>query len=185
VSTLMVAEPFFLIPATVTPIVQGNMVVELVVESLVPMATTPIVGSLMADINEEEEPIFQEPIDNHEEEQQQPPIQDVPHNEPPKRSQRARRLAISEDYEVYVSGEIQMEGDPTSFEEAMRSAHSSKWFEAMEDEMRSMSTNRVCDLEEIPEGAKTVGCKWVYNTKCDSKGNIERFKAQLVAKGFT
>jgi hypothetical protein len=38
------------------------------------------------------------------------------HNEPTKRSQRARRLAISEDYEVYISEEIQMDGDPTSFE---------------------------------------------------------------------
>jgi hypothetical protein len=27
--------------------------------------------------------------------------------------------AISDDYEVYVSEEIQIEGDPTSFEEAM------------------------------------------------------------------
>jgi hypothetical protein len=67
----------------------------------------------------------------------------------------------------------------------MRSAHSSKWLEAMEDEMRSMSTNRVWDLEEISKGAKTIGCKWVYKTKCDSKGNIERFKARLVAKSFT
>jgi hypothetical protein len=46
----------------------------------------------------------------------------------------------------------------------------------MEDEMRSMSVNKVWDLEEIPKGAKTVGCKWVYKTKCDSNGNIERFK---------
>jgi hypothetical protein len=91
----------------------------------------------MIDINEEEEPVFQKPITNLEEEQQHPPIQDVPHNEPPRRSQRARRSAISEDYEVYVSEEIQMEGDPTSFEEVMRSAHSSKWLEAVEDEMRS------------------------------------------------
>jgi hypothetical protein len=30
--------------------------------------------------------------------------------------------------------------------------------EAMEDEMRSISTNRVWDLEEISKGAKTVGC---------------------------
>jgi hypothetical protein len=47
----------------------------------------------------------------------------------------------------------------------------------MEDEMRSMSINKVWDLEEIPKGAKTVGCKWVYKMKCDSKRNIERFKA--------
>jgi hypothetical protein len=59
----------------------------------------------------------------------------------------------------------------------MRSAHSSKWFDAMKDEMRSMSVNKVCDLEEIPKGAKTVGCKWFYKTKYDSNRNIERFKA--------
>jgi hypothetical protein len=149
------------------------------------VAATPIVGSPMAEVDEEEEPIFQKPIVNHEEEQQQPPIQDMPHNEPPRRSHMAKSSAISDDYEVYVSEEIQMEGDPSSFEEAMRSAHSSKWLEAMEDEIRSMSTNRVWDLEEIPKWDKTVGCKWVYKIKCDSKGNIERFKAWLVAKGFT
>jgi hypothetical protein len=83
----------------------------------------------------------------------------VPHNEPPRRSQRARRSAISKDYEIYVSEEIQIEGDPASFEEAMRSAHSSKWLDAMKDEMRSMSINKVWYLEEIPKGVKTVGYK--------------------------
>ena len=62
----------------------------------------------------------------------------------------------------YECEEFQMEGDPTSFEEAMRSAHSSKWLEAMEDEMKSMKTNGVWNLQTIPKGAKTVGCKWVY-----------------------
>jgi hypothetical protein len=109
----------------------------------------------------------------------------VSRNEPPRRSQRNRRSAIFDDYEVYVSEEIKMEGDTTSFEEAMRSVHSSKWLEAMEDEIRSMSTNKVRDLEEISKGAKIVSCKWVYKTKCDSKGNIERFKTRLVAKHFT
>jgi hypothetical protein len=73
-------------------------------------------------------------------------MQDVPHNESPRRSQRAKRSTISDDYEVYISKKIQIKGDPFSFEEAMRSAHSSKWLEAMEDEMRSMSTNKVWDL---------------------------------------
>jgi hypothetical protein len=66
----------------------------------------------------------------------------------------------------------------------MRSAHSSKWLEDMKDEMRYMSTNKVWDLEEILKGAKIVGYKWVYKTKCDSKGNIEIFKTRLVAKDF-
>ena len=70
-----------------------------------------------------------------------------------------------------------MDGDPTSFEEAMRSAQSSKWLEAMQDEMRSMNNNGVWDLETIPKGAKTAGCKWVYKTKYNPKGNVERFKA--------
>jgi hypothetical protein len=55
----------------------------------------------------------------------------------------------------------------------------------MEDEMRSMNANQVWKLEEIPKGAKRVGCKWVYKIKRDSKGNIDRFKTRLVIKDFT
>jgi hypothetical protein len=109
----------------------------------------------------------------------------VPNVEAPRKSQRVRRSAMPDDYKVYNTEEFQMEGDPTSFEEAMRSDNSSKWLEAMEDKIKSMSTNKVWDLEPIPKRAKTVGCKWVYRTKHDSQGNIERIKAQLVAKGFT
>ena len=62
---------------------------------------------------------------------------------------RVRKPAIPGDYEVNECEEFQIEGDPTSFEEALRSAHSSKWLEAMQDEIRSMSTNNVWDLEKI------------------------------------
>ena len=78
-----------------------------------------------------------------------------------------------------------MKGDPTSFEEAMRSVYSFNWQETMEVEMNSMNTNDVWDLEEIPNGAKIVGYKWVYKTKYDSKGNVERYKARLSAKCFS
>jgi hypothetical protein len=102
----MVAEPFFSVPTAVTPMAQGNVVAEPVADSPVLMTAMPIVGSPMTEVDEELEPVFQEPITNHEEEQQEPPVQDVAHNEPPRRSQRARRSAISNGYKVYVSEEI-------------------------------------------------------------------------------
>jgi hypothetical protein len=37
-------------------------------------------------------------------------------------------------------------------------------------------------LVEIPKGAKTVGCKWVYKIKCDSRGNIEKYKTLTCGK---
>jgi hypothetical protein len=55
----------------------------------------------------------------------------------------------------------------------------------MQEELNSISSNDVWDLVDIPDGVKPVGCKWVYKTKHDSKGNVERFKARHVAKGFT
>jgi len=55
----------------------------------------------------------------------------------------------------------------------------------MKDEMNSMQSNGVWNLVKLPNGAKTIGCKWVFRTKRDSLGNIERYKARLVAKGFT
>ena len=87
---------------------------------------------------------------------------------------------LSED--LYDVGKI---NDPATFREAVESENSTKWIEAMEEELKSMCSNQVWDLIEIPDGVKTVGCKWVYKNKCDSKGKIERFKARLVAKGFT
>ena len=163
--TPMIQEPFFSIPAAAPT--QDNVDV------------TPAVGSPVVTMNENEDPVTTD-----EGEPQQPHTENVPEGETLRRSQRTRKPAIPNDFEIYVSEEVQMEGDPTTFEEAIKSPHSSKWLEAMEDEMRSMSSNKVWDLEEVPKGAKTVGCKWVYKTKCDSRGNIERYKARLVAKGF-
>jgi hypothetical protein len=67
VPTPMVTELFFSVTAVVTPIVQGNVVVEPVVDAPVLMAVMAIIGSPMVEIDEEEEPIFQKPIANHEE----------------------------------------------------------------------------------------------------------------------
>jgi hypothetical protein len=55
----------------------------------------------------------------------------------------------------------------------------------MNDELDSMHKNDVWELVELPKGAKPIGCKWVFKTKLDPNGNVERHKARLVAKGYT
>lgn len=67
----------------------------------------------------------------------------------------------------------------------MDSDNVEKWLEAMKDEFKSMEQNGVWDIVELLEGCKKVGCKWVFKTKRDSHGNLERYKARLVTKGFT
>ncbi|CAD5181857.1 unnamed protein product, partial [Musa acuminata subsp. malaccensis] len=75
--------------------------------------------------------------------------------------------------------------DPLSFSQAIESNDSEKWYDAMKEELKSMVQNDVWDLIELPNDCKRVGCKWVFKTKRDSKGNIERYKARLVAKDFS
>ncbi|WVZ82074.1 hypothetical protein U9M48_029381 [Paspalum notatum var. saurae] len=190
----MVEEPYFSMFAEAAPPVQPTVVATPTVD----------VGSSGTTANEQEivpvpepraatpEPLAPDAAETEGSEQEIVPDSPPPEQPrveeqdvPVRRSQRVRKSAIPDDYEVYVSEDIALEGDPTTYEEAMRSPDSSKWLAAMEDEMRSMDTNKVRDLEEIPKGAKKVGCKWVYKTKRDSKGNVERYKARLVAKGFT
>jgi hypothetical protein len=79
------------------------------------------------------------------------------------------------------TNDIGIETDPTSFKEAMKSSHLSEWLDDVKDETKSKSTNDVWGLVEILKGSKTVGCKWVYNTKYDSKGNVKRFTPRLMA----
>jgi hypothetical protein len=66
VPTLMVAEPLFSVLAAVAPMAQGNVVVEPVADSPIPMTATPIIGSPMTEVDEDLEQVFQKPIINHE-----------------------------------------------------------------------------------------------------------------------
>ena len=106
-----------------------------------------------------------------------------------RRSQREKRPTISNDYVIYLyETEIELSingNDPASFSQAISYDNSEKWLNSMKEEINSMEHNGVWNLVELPKDCKRVGCKWVFKTKRDSYGNIDRYKAKLVAKEFT
>ena len=51
--------------------------------------------------------------------------------------------------------------------------------------MKALEKNKTWNVTTLPDGKKTIGCKWVFTLKYNSDGSIERYKARLVAKGFT
>ena len=75
--------------------------------------------------------------------------------------------------------------EPRTVQEAITSSYSSEWCEAMEDEYRSLLKNKTWELVERPEGVNIVGNKWVYKLKRNSDGDIDSFKARLIAQGYT
>lgn len=73
------------------------------------------------------------------------------------------------------------EHDPILFEEAVTQ---SIWREAMKSEIDSIEKNQTWELTTLPEGFKAIGVKWVYKTKLNEDGKVEKYKARLVVKGY-
>ena len=72
--------------------------------------------------------------------------------------------------------------EPENFEEASKQE---VWIKAMEEEIKMIEKNETWELVDIPKGKEVIGVKWVYKTKLNSKGSIEKHKARLVAKGYS
>ncbi|KAG8502903.1 hypothetical protein CXB51_000532 [Gossypium anomalum] len=69
-----------------------------------------------------------------------------------------------------------------NIEEARKST---KWKQAVLEEIKALEDNGTWEISKLPTGKKTVGCKWIFTTKFKPDGSIDRYKARLVARGFT
>ncbi|CAL2260415.1 unnamed protein product [Prunus armeniaca] len=79
-------------------------------------------------------------------------------------------------YFAFFAGE-----DPISFDDASKEE---KWKRAMDEEIKAIEKNDTWELTDLPEHKDPIGVKWVYKTKMNPNGSINKYKARLVAKGY-
>ncbi|KAG7577896.1 Retrotransposon Copia-like N-terminal [Arabidopsis thaliana x Arabidopsis arenosa] len=84
-------------------------------------------------------------------------------------------------YNSYILS-YSMETEPKTFQQAMKSE---KWTKAANEELHALELNKTWIVESLPPGKNVVGCKWVFTIKYNPDGTVERYKARLVAQGFT
>ncbi|RVW45699.1 Retrovirus-related Pol polyprotein from transposon RE1 [Vitis vinifera] len=71
---------------------------------------------------------------------------------------------------------------PNTIQEALKI---SEWKKAVQDEIDALEKNETWTITDLPVGKRPVGCKWIFTIKYKADGSVERFKARLVARGFT
>ncbi|KAI5343667.1 hypothetical protein L3X38_011543 [Prunus dulcis] len=72
--------------------------------------------------------------------------------------------------------------EPDSFEEADLDE---SWRNAMKVELEMTEKNDTWKLVDRPFGRPIIGVKWVYKTKLNLDGSVQKNKARLVAKGYS
>jgi hypothetical protein len=74
--------------------------------------------------------------------------------------------------------------EPRSYKAAMQSPERSFWKTAADSEYHSLIENGTWTLVPPPVGRKILSCRWVWAIKYKGTGEIERYKARLVIRGY-
>ena len=74
---------------------------------------------------------------------------------------------------------------PSSYYQAMKSSQRSSWQSAIDVELESLRRQATWDLVPRTSDMFVIQSRWVFKIKTNEEGQISRFKARLVARGFT
>ena len=71
--------------------------------------------------------------------------------------------------------------ETTDFWEAEKNP---KWITTMKEELKMIGKNETWKLVRKPADRKVIGVKWIFRTKLNPDGSINKHKARLVVKGY-
>ena len=102
-------------------------------------------------------------------------------------AKRQRRPPTRFDEEVYAAADNLTAdiNEPVSIQEAWTGEHSVDWKRAANSEYESLMNNQTWELVPPPDNKNIVGSRWVFKVKHAADGTAERFKARLVAQGYS
>ena len=55
----------------------------------------------------------------------------------------------------------------------------------MDEEIKCIENNQTWELVDVPKDKDVISLKWIYKTKQDADGNVQKHKARMVAREFT
>ncbi|MCO5549132.1 hypothetical protein L7F22_002598 [Adiantum nelumboides] len=74
---------------------------------------------------------------------------------------------------------------PLSVHDALASSEIKEWHAAILDELQDLEATNTWELVPPLEHHNIVSCKWLLKKKYHSNGSVDRYKARVVARGFT
>ncbi|CAM8965547.1 unnamed protein product [Rhodiola kirilowii] len=79
-------------------------------------------------------------------------------------------------------GQVTLHKEPKTYSQAIKNP---LWEAAMNKEIQALEHNNTWSIAALPPHAHAIDCKWIFRIKYNSDGTIERYKARVVAKGYT
>lgn len=129
-------------------------------------------------------PVLTQPVDQNQEEEEDAQTS----SQPPKKyktmteiMQTAPMGNLEEAAPAYEACYLTME-EPQTYDEALEIEG---WRKAMEEEIKMIEKNRTWRLVEKPEKKNIISVKWIYRIKTNANGEQVKYKARLVARGFS
>ncbi|GJV18875.1 ribonuclease H-like domain-containing protein [Tanacetum coccineum] len=92
----------------------------------------------------------------------------------------ANQIMLSSENYGFVSN-LNKSVEPSSYEEALKDIN---LINVMHEEINALYENKTWVMTGLPFDRNPNGCTWVFKIKYKSNGEVERYKARLVAKAF-
>jgi hypothetical protein len=147
-------------------------------ENIFPMKNSYDMSSLPINVLADTSP---EPSENFDHAKYTPePIHEEIDSEAPRSKRPMTAKSFGDDFTIYL-----VDDTPKTIVEAFASPDVDDWKEAVCSEMNSILSNGTWEMVDRPYGCKPTGCEWVFKKKLRPDGTIDKYKASLVAKGYT